>query len=291
MGLYKSIYGTIISALFLISCQNQEKTDSIPPESPYFNNQWANNKLWDDGLAEVAIYEATRNIYGKSRSFDYVYVAVKEVFNEEFQVKTDDYNREDLFDVIKVNKFADIPTENYPYHFLTSVFFKRQQPHAVHKLTNSSQEWCGLTTKSFLSNSQGYKYEWISYWDGQGNGASKVASAMFEDQLSYSLRALKFEEGLSFDIDIYPSQVTSKASPMEMKKASITIQKDQLVDSVMQSYNQVWRVNLTYKETGNQIKYWFSGDYPNYLLQMEAWDGRKLKLKELSRYAYWGNRN
>lgn len=274
-----------------VSCQAQQREQPIAAANPNFDNTWAKDKLWDDGLAEVAIYDATRTIYGKSRAFDYVYVAVKEVFNEEYQVKTDDYNREDLFDVIKVNKFADIPTENYPYHFLTSVFFKRESPTTVHKLTNSSQEWCGLTTKSFLADENSYTYEWISYWDGQGNGASTVATAMFEDQLSYSLRSLNFKEGLAFEIDLYPSQVSSKAGQPEIKQANILVQKATGSDSLFQDYNKVWKVDVAYKSSGNQITYWYADTYPNYLLKMEAWDGRSLRLKELSRYAYWENRN
>ena len=62
--------------------------------------------MWEQGLAEVAKYDAQRTIYGKVRSFEYTLIAVKETFNEEHRVKTDDYNRDDLYDVMKVNKIC-----------------------------------------------------------------------------------------------------------------------------------------------------------------------------------------
>ena len=104
---------------------------------------------WEQGTAEVAKYQAKRIIYQKPRDFEYTLILVKETFNKEFNVKTDDYQRDDLYDVMKVNKFARIPTDNYPYHYMTSVFFRRDQPATVHKLVNTSQEWCGTTAKYF----------------------------------------------------------------------------------------------------------------------------------------------
>ena len=34
----------------------------------------------------------------------------------------------DVFPVMKVNQFCRIPTDQYPYHFLTSLFFRRENP-------------------------------------------------------------------------------------------------------------------------------------------------------------------
>jgi hypothetical protein len=56
---------------------------------------------------------------------------------------------------------------------------------------------------------------------------------------------------------------------------------------------------LTSSETGKiweiQVKldaekvnhYWIADEYPNELLKMTAWDGRKLTLKRIYRDAYW----
>ena len=100
---------------------------------PHFDENWAMKKYWEDGLAEVATYDAERVVYKKKRSFEYTLITVKEEFNQEFNVKTDDYERADLFPVMKVNQFCAIPADNYPYHYLTSLFFRRDQPVALYR--------------------------------------------------------------------------------------------------------------------------------------------------------------
>lgn len=267
---------------------------SRPEEVPDFvNYHWAMDTLWDDGLAEVAIYDAERVVYGKPRRFEYVHVLVKEDFNREFQVKTDDYSRNDLYAVMKVNQFCRIETLAYPYHYLTSIFYERGQPYQVHKLTNTSQEWCGNTAKSFTANGNTYTFDYLSYWDGQGNGTAKVQKGpWFEDQLSYSLRTYRFRDGIKFTVPLYPTQVTSRAEIPTSQPATIQVTSAApaelaALDSSFLS-DPVWKVEVQ-KADGSAIWYWFSGVYPNALLQMEATDGRRLTLKSLKRDAYWAH--
>jgi hypothetical protein len=259
--------------------------------SEYFNQQWAMDAQWDQGVAEVAKYDAQRVVYGKPRDFEYVFILVKETFNEEFKVKTDDYQRNDLFDVMKVNKFCRIPTDNYPYHYLTSIFYKREQPSTLYKLTNTSQEWCGNTSKYFLDKGRKYEFGYNSYWDGQGIGKMTVeGNIMFEDQLSHSLRALKFEEGLQFQQRVAESQLNSKASDPKIYDASFSVSKAEglqlQTDYDMSQAPEVWKVSVQLDGEKTNT-YWFSGSYPNILLKQESWDGRKLELKERYTDAYW----
>ena len=260
------------------------------PADQYLQKDWARNALWDDGKAEVATYDAERMVYGQPRSFEYTYVLVKETFNKEHQVKTDTYDRNDLYEVMKINKFCRIPTMKYPYHYLTSVFLKRDDAGLVHKLTNTSQEWCGNTAKSFVEDGNKYRYQYMSYWDGQGNGTDKLRKGpWFEDQLSYTLRTLNFDEGLSFGILLYPMQISSRANMPEAEKATISVTKanaDDLSDIDSTLVYDPWKVNVSRTE-GPDLSFWINGNYPNYLLRMEATDGRKLSIKRLERDAYW----
>lgn len=284
----KNSFQLALLGVLLASCGS-----TAQPVPEYIQKDWAQNKLWDDGQAEVAIYDAERVVYGEPRQFDYVYVLVKETFNQEFTVKTDSYDRSDLYPVMKVNKFCRIPTKKYPYHYLTSIFYKRENPALVHKLTNTSQEWCGNTAKSFVENGSNYDFQYMSYWDGQGNGSAKVEKGpWFEDQLSYTLRTLDFHNiETSFEVDLYPMQVSSKATIPQSEKASISIAEAkpgtlQELDSAFQQ--EAWEINLT-RESGADLAFWIGKEYPNNLLKMESSDGRKLQLKSLERDAYWAH--
>ncbi len=242
---------------------------------------------WDDGLAEVALYEAERVIYKKPRQFEYAQITVKEDFNREHNVKTDDYTRRDLYPVMKVNQFARIPTDNYPYHFLSSLFFRRENPVEVFKMTIGSQEWCGNTFKSFQKEGGSYSLAYNSYWDGQGIGELTVdGEVLFEDQLPYTLRSLRFADNLRFDAPIAEYQQTNKANRPQVYQARLAV--DQELLTAGESPAKAWRVvvQLGPEKTNT---YWFSQTMPHVLLRQRTWDGRSLDLKSLERYAYWQN--
>lgn len=249
----------------------------------FFNQQWAMDTLWEDGLAEVATYAAERVVYGEPRKFDYTLITVKEEFNQQFNVKTDSYQRPDLFPVMKVNEFCAIPTDNYPYHYLTSLFFRRDQPTILYKMTTSSQEWCGNTFKAITDEGLHYNQSFNSYWDQQGAGHRQLRrEVLFEDGLPYALRSLRFERKPSFVVPVYELQQTSKATSPVLYKALIQTEDAQTADTT----EPAWRVTVAL-DGQKTSTYWFAKRYPNLLLRQNTWDGRTLLLKEVRRYAYW----
>ncbi|UYZ64390.1 hypothetical protein [Hymenobacter weizhouensis] len=248
-----------------------------------FRQQWAMDALWEDGRAEVATYQAERVIYDEPRQFEYTLITVKEEFNQQHNVKTDDYQRKDLFPVMKVNQFCRIPTDNYPYHFLTSLFFRRDQPVQLHKLTTSSQEWCGTTFKAFTDEGLHYLETYNSYWDGQGAGQRQVRrDVLFEDALPYTLRSLQFDNKPRFAATIVELQQTSKAPAPTLYQARLRVEEAP-AEEVPQA---AWRVTVDLAPQKRNV-YWFARRYPNVLLRQTTWDGRTLFLKSVRRYAYW----
>ncbi|MDQ3291964.1 MAG: hypothetical protein M3Q05_11815, partial [Bacteroidota bacterium] len=232
-SLFKQFTGKFLSTVLLltsilifglVACSNQPGIAGAGDYAQYFDANWAQQKFWDDGLAEVATYQAQRVVYNKVREFEYTLITVKEDFNKAYNVKTDDYNRKDLFPVMKVNEFARIPTENYPYHYLTSLFFTRDNPVIVHKLTSSSQEWCGNTFKAINRNGNAFTFSFNSYWDNQGTGEQPLkVLGLFEDQLPYTLRSLKFKNNLNFQAPVYELQQTNKALPPQLYQATFNV--------------------------------------------------------------------
>ncbi len=272
-----------------VGCTAQE----VPPVEVSrlpVNAAWAASALWDDGQAEVARYQATRVIYGKPREYEQVMITVKEDFNREFNVKTDTYDRTDLFTVMKVNLFGRIPTIAYPYHYLTSIFLPRSDAGSVHKLTMSSQEWCGNTFKAFTRTDSTLRLRYDSYWDGEGAGQRSLeVGGVFEDQLVYSLRALDVAAVHSFKLPVYPSVVTSKVGDLKPIDAGFTV-SDDLVDLTGDFSKGVstpaWRVDMQ-RADGATASWWFGKEQPNVLLRFVHSDGRQWKLISVERSAYW----
>lgn len=280
----------ILLVLVFSSCNGENSPQATKSQkdsdfTQHFNKEWANNKFWYDGLAEVAVYKAQRKIYNKVRDFEYTYITVAEDFNKEFKVKTDDYNRKDLFKVMKINAFCNIPTDNYPYHFLTSMFLNFDAPWAITKMTSGSQEWCGNTFKEYLANGRNIDLTHHSYWDNEGDGKKEIdIDVLFEDQLNYTLRSLNFKVGLSFNAKVLESQISSKVGKLKVYDASF------LVEDGGNDFagEQSWKVT-TNLESGKQNTYYIAKAYPNTLLKQQTWDGRNLQLTKTSRYAYWQN--
>lgn len=264
--------------LTLMACTQQKETVIPYPASSVFDHNWALNKVWEDGQAEVAHYDAEMVVYGKVRKFDNAYITVKEEFNQAFNVKTDDYQRDDLFSVMKVNKFARFETENYPYHFLTSLFFKRDKPEQLHKMTHTGQEWCGNTFKQFEATPTGYAYDYNSYFDGYGDGQMEIEGTglIWEDQLSFLLRTLKFEDGLKFTKQVVNAQINTKTRKPKIYNADFSV-TDQ---------GNVWQVSVQLEE-GKTNTYTFEKQYPNLMQSQQTWYGYNLRFKSVSRYQYW----
>ena len=250
---------------------------------PQFDEQWATNKYWEDGLAEVATYDAERIVYKKKRQFEYTLITVKEEFNQQFNVKTDDYKRADLFPVMKVNAFCQIPADQYPYHYLTSLFFRRDQPVALYKMTSSSQEWCGNTFKAIVDDGVSFKESYNSYWDQQGVGSRDLRrDVLLEDALPYTLRTLHFARQPTFDLVVMNLQQTSKATLPEYYNAHLSTTEATAAEAAAPA----WRVAVQLAPDKQNV-YWFAKAYPNILLRQTTWDGRSLRLKDQRRYAYW----
>lgn len=262
----------------IVSCRQPEETSISYPASEVFNHDWAMHKIWEDGQAEVAHYDAEMMVYGKVRKFDNAYITVKEEFNEDFNVKTNDYQRDDLFSVMKVNKFGRFETENYPYHYLTSLFFRREKPEQLHKMTHTGQEWCGNTFKQFELTPAGYAYDYNSYFDGYGDGEMDIegTNLIWEDQLSYLLRATKFVDGLKFSKRVVDSQINTKTRTPNIYDASFTV-SDQ---------DSVWQIRAVLEEDKVNT-YTFDKAYPHLMQSQTTWYRYNLKLNRVSRYQYW----
>ncbi|MBO2012819.1 hypothetical protein [Hymenobacter negativus] len=293
----RAVVWPLLVGLLVASCGNPDdpkagaKAGAKAPVSaqalqavlPQFNQAWAMSKYWEDGLAEVAVYDAERTIYKKKRTFEYTQITVKEEFNQEFNVKTDDYKRKDLFPVMKINQFCSITTDQYPYHYLTSLFFRRDQPVALYKMTSSSQEWCGNTFKSIIDDGVNFEMWYHSYWDGEGTNSRDLRRDIFlEDALSYTLRALKFEQLPTFKLVVLDLQQTNRAKPPTYYQARLTTTEAPAADTP----EPAWRVAVTLAPDQENV-YWFAKSYPNVLLRQTTWDGRNLRLKSTRRYAYW----
>jgi len=276
---------------------------TAPPRADAFDPAWAADSLWDDGQAEVALYEARRPQYGKIESYEAVFIVVKEDFNPRLNVKADPpYENKKLLPVLKLNAIHSYWTDNYPYHYLLSVFVRRDDPASLVKLTLGSQEWCGNTFKEVSTAGGRAELHFHSYFDAEGDSARALElrpGDLLEDQLALVLRGLRFAPGLELHRRILPTLISNKLGPASVfLDATIKVIGDEgLVQSVpcpagtggasgmCVSHYEAWKIQVKFGEI--RQTWWFEKAAPHTLLKMESSDGRAWVLKARTRKPYW----
>ncbi|MDX1972815.1 MAG: hypothetical protein SFY68_09830 [Candidatus Sumerlaeia bacterium] len=274
---------------------------TLPAQQASFSSslqtEWAAHSLWNDGNAEVAEYEGTRLIYGKPRPHTHHLITVKEDFLTNEMVKADwPYDGKSVFPVIKQNAVATVETENYPYHYMSSVFLPVEKPTSgAIKLTTTCHEWCGITTREFIrpNGAAGTtRQNWMSYWEGQGTGKSSPEfpeGTVFMEELPLFVRMLQHRDSLTFPLNVVESQTTSKTKSQPQTTSYTLLVQDPLnvLPVPYGTYNaeEYWTITLRGQE--RTLTFHVERTFPHHLLAYSLGDGREYKLKSLERWDYW----
>jgi hypothetical protein len=129
--------------------------------------EFTNNPDWDDGLSEMSYYDARDTLYGVERKYTRVHLMNRQWMSRTMGVKCEEKDPE----AVAVFKFViseEIPTENYNYRYLTTVFVTRPTL-TPFKVTQSSQEWCGTTFKHLRWTDSELKVQSFSYFGEEGD--------------------------------------------------------------------------------------------------------------------------
>jgi len=260
----------------------------LAPELPAFDSAWARDPLWDDGRAEVSLYDARRPQYGKIESYQAVFIVVKEDFDRELLVKADPpYEGKQLIPVLKLNAVHSYWTPNYPYHFLASVFVRRDDPAALVKLTVGSQEWCGNTFKEVKAGPRPELHA-HTYFDGEGDTTRPLdlrSGDLLEDQLPLALRSLRFVPGRELRSRVLPSLISNNLRrSLDPVEAVIRVAGEESVQTGA-GHLAAWKVSVEMGEL--KQTWWFEKAAPHALLKMDSSDGRAWLLKARARKPYW----
>lgn len=241
--------------------------------------------VWRDGKAEVAHYAATRTVYGKPRPHEAVMITVAEDIDTATYTKADPpYLTKTLVPALKLNVIATIPTDNYPYHYMTSVFVPRADPTRLLKLAQSSQEWCGTTFKEVTGFAARPALRYHSYWGGQGDGEHDLplpTGTLLEEQLPVTLRTLPFEAGLRMPVRLVRSLVDTKGNAPVVQGAMLSVTEPEPAPVV----GRAWKVLIRTPDA--RLAYWMAADAPHVMARFDGGDGRTLSLEKVSRRTYW----
>lgn len=252
---------------------------------------WARAALWNDGLAEVATYDARRATYGTERAYEATFVTVKETFTTDLWVKAESEPPPGKsIEVLKQNQIETWRTENYPYNAMTSLFVDRADASRLVKLTMSHQEWCGNTFKEWKGFASPPEMVTHSYWDPEGDETIRFergtaeAPLLLADQLPLSLRSLPFAAGFERRARLVPSLVSSRTGSPGAVPGTIRVAARETIESGAGRFD-CWRVEVAW-EGGGAARFHFAAEAPHVLVRYEFPD-RSGTLARLRRWAYW----
>ncbi len=263
-----------------------------PPADPFadFTRAWRDDPVWYDGLAEYAIYDATRTIYGKRRDYTARILTNKEHASAKTFTKSADGTGRAVF---KHHVRDDIPTQAYTYHYSTMAYIGTDDLKSL-KIDMGSLEDCGATFKQYINHAGTLSWRQHSYFPDEGERAGELTPRQnfaFHDALTLILRGYPFNDPpKTLELQLLREQTDTHLTPPNELAAGVALVRYrgretlELPAGAMEAHHLVLDV-----APGWQEHYWFAADPPmlNILLRYEGPKGQSYLLRSVERRAYW----
>jgi hypothetical protein len=245
-------------------------------------------ELWDDGLAEMAYYDARMEIYGEPREYTMVLLVNREWFNPATGTKDEGGRAANAVEVFKLNIAEEIPTANYNYRLLTT-FFADRSDLAPRKQVASSQEWCGATYKHLrwrrASDDPALRVESFSYFEAEA-----------ETDLTLPIAAYPFESSFLLVRDFVARDEAEMTVPMlPPMRDNRGLVDPRVADAVFRRGDpgmldvpagRTTAVPVTVERSDATHEFWVQ-QAPPYRLLSYAGPGQSAELVFIERRAYW----
>lgn len=254
------------------------------------DRRWANDSFWDQGKAEILVFESQILREGSLRPAEVIQVIVKEDHLPQMNVKTEDWHKKGLVPRIKFNEILTVPTGVYTYRQVVSLFFDRADMRPK-KAVVTSQEWCGQTYQELRLEPSRAVLDFSSYWEGEGKGSRTFA---LEDDLIPAnafpvfLRALDLTTAKTYSVSTFPDMISNRVGKPLPVTAAVIVEPPEEI-TILGGKKKVvpvrveWSLNsVSYKE-----RFWFSKDGLHTLLRRQRADGGYDELKKRFVLDYW----
>ncbi len=238
-----------------------------------------NNSYWNDGKAEFDIYDAQLVREGAPRSTEVLHILVREPFDAQHLVKSDDWQRPGVVQVLKLNQVLHAPTGLYLVQQMHSSFWRIDDGRLL-KFSLASSDSCGNSFIEGQRRGENLAYHWHTYWEGMSDGGELVAlppEACFYDELPLRVRTIDFAAKPSgkFEIQLAPSVIRSRKTDLVWKPAQVSYTTGEKF------------ITVTVQQGEGKDEFVLDRNFPHLLREWTAADGNHFKLKRSLKVAYW----
>lgn len=276
-------------ALVIASCASRAPEPRAGVPWSIAAETWRDDPTWYDGQAEVAVYAATRPIYGVARRYEARAYTNVQAMDPSTTTKSSEGRGIEVF---KHHWSERVPTERYDYDFSTALFVERANL-AAYKWTCATQEDCGASFKQAWRSGAGWRsFESVYFPDGgQGGTEHDGPLPLPFDALTLVLRDFPFEAEQSLELMVAPSQRDTHSVSWDPVAVRVTPRGRERIE-VPAGALDAWRLDVDPSSAGAPAaSYWFAADdaAPNLgvLLRYEDDRGVTFELVRVDRYPYW----
>ncbi len=219
-------------------------------------------EYWYTGQAEITSYHLNQVRYGQYRKGDALLIFVTEPFLKKEQVKKEFKSNKLSHTVLKGTIIKKFATGIYDYSMMTSVFTPiriKDLPKAV-KITNSNQEWCGLTFLQVNRKVNRLDVKKFSYFELEGDVEFSRDDILMEDELINFIRINPKLLPIG-NFDMIPSFFYQRLKHKPFKSVA-TVSRFYGVNDSIDAYE------LHCPELKRKITYFFNNAFPH---QIEGW--------------------
>ncbi len=256
---------------------------------------------WDDGLSEICYYDATDMLYGRSRHYFRVMLLNREWLDPTERVKSEpppvagdasaaasQPDKVEAIGVFKLNIVEEIPTENYNYRHMVTVFLNRASLHPE-KLAASSQEWCGTTFKQLQWLPDGLRIRGFSYFQGEADREWTLPAEpiLYPREALYVLVRAAAAARTDIPLILLPPMRSNHMPPLVRSESRLSVSGQIETSRVPFGRFRARRVTLT--ETGGRqtAQFLVEEAAPYRLLSGRFDSGLSMSLRFAERRAYW----
>ena len=241
--------------------------------------------IWDEGLSEMSYYDATDTVYGSQRHYTRVHLFNRQWMDPVTGVKTEPTSP-GAVPAFKFLMAEQIPTENYNYRYLATLFLRLSDLTPL-KMTSSSQEWCGQTFKHLRWTEDRLDVQSFSYFPDEGDRTyQRGADAVPFESLFVLVRNV-VASGRGQHLQLLPSMRSNRQVVPDSAPATLVPDAATKGVSVPLGTFKVRRVQLQ----SEQQSAWFDVEVaaPHRLIAFEA-GHQSGRLQSVERRAYWDRR-
>ena len=259
---------------------------TAPPEG---NADFGSHPLWDDGKAEVSLYDVEEPRYGTARRFEARMIVVKEDLRLDTHVKSDRGPVPgETQEVLKLNHLRLIPTGTYDYHQMLSAYLERSSLQPV-KLSMAHFESCGITFVELLVGAGKLKQVSHSYWEGEADRELTIPfgdGSLLADALPLQLRGMDLARTAPLEVKVLPSQIGGRVATPALVPMTLTFKPAGRLEVPAGAFEAI---EAELVGTEGKARFFFEKAFPHRLIKMETAARGVYTLRKSLRLDYWNH--